>query len=126
MKPQNTTSRNIILGLLILVGLYYVFAICWVSFPLGFRYVGTSAYGACRDAVLHKQSYEMWLHQGTDKQDGVTVWVHFYDGTNYLACSALQIGPFWIVTSASSTILAILCPESYPSCPHVGYHGVSP
>ena len=125
MKPKDTTSRNIIIGLLVFAGLYGLAIFCWDLFPLGFRYVGTSAYGACRDAVLHIKSYDVW-YRNKSEQHWLTASEHFSDGTNDLECSALQIGPFWVVTFASPTAVGLLCPEKYPSCPRLDYHGVSP
>jgi len=94
---------------------------------LGFwKTTGFSAYGACRKLAMQTKGYGVWRHESTT-QDGFQSHVSFSDGYNIMTCSATGIGPFWVATSYSRTLVG--CNQSLGTasdpCPE-DYFGVEP
>jgi hypothetical protein len=79
-----------------------------------------SAYAACRKVAMTTKGYAAWKYERTFPMLFLSR-VSFSDGYNELACDAMGIGPFWIVTRSLQTLVACvknfetgeMCPEDY-------------
>ena len=81
-----------------------------------------SAYDSCRSLAMKTKGYAVWRYEATT-EDGFQAQVTFLDEyNNSLTCSAKAIGPIWIATSYSRTLVNCnpnlgnafdLCPEDY-------------
>lgn len=84
-----------------------------------------SAYAACRRIVMTVKGYGVWKHIGTDQFIFMS-FMKFYDDGNYLSCSAIGIGPFWVASRGFQTIRGcIRNAQGVSPCPE-DYFGVSP
>jgi hypothetical protein len=82
-----------------------------------------STYAACRKVALTTKGYAVWKPQGLARRIFRSRLI-FSDGFNSLDCSAIGIGPFWIVSLSQHTYnvgctkdlgngQTIACPEDY-------------
>lgn len=84
-----------------------------------------SAYAACRDVAIATKGYGVWKHTGTTPLLFFSA-IQFSDNANYLSCSAIGIGPFWMGIPTFETLRGCLRnAQGVSPCPE-GYFGVSP
>jgi hypothetical protein len=76
--------------------------------------------------AMSVKGYRTWKHENTIQKIFLANIV-FFDGTNKLTCHSFGIGPFWVATSFSETLVGCLTGDGNTTsmCPE-GYFGVDP